>query len=636
MHTVTILGLLAARPSFAAESVWLDSLDISKISQEGRRPTEAHGIYDDLKIAGQMFERGFRAHGKSVLYVNVGGRAEVLRARVGLGNPPSTGYEAIFAVLGDGKTLWQSDHIHSGDKAAAFELKIAGIKELALTADCGTEVEVIWADPQISFNGPSPKTLWPPLLRGTLRPLGQNPEPRINGAAVVGNRPGTPFLFTIPAIGARPMTFKAKHLPPGLKLDTATGIISGEVTQPGEYAVLVTARNARGTAQRKLRILVGDQLALTPPMGWNSWNVIQGFISESLLLEMADAMVHSGLRDIGFQYVNLDDCWIGGRDAQGVIYPDRRRFPHGLKPVADYLHAKGLKLGLYSSPGPGTCCGYPGTLNHEERDARTYAAWGVDFLKHDFCSTPPKRKIELYGLMGKALARSGRSIVYSLGAQPDDHLWGTSVGGHMWRTAGDVRDAWSLPEYKAGIIDCFDMQGKLIGYQKPGAWNDPDLLVVGIYGQGASANDLGARGCNDTEYRSQMSLWSLRGAPLLATCDLRTARPSALEILGNAEVLDVDQDALGVPATRRMREGSTEIWARPMEDGSLAVGLLNRGEQQARIIARWEDLGLSGGQRVRDLWQRKDAGEFGDSYDAIVPPHGVVLLRMWRVPMPPP
>ena len=252
-----------------------------------------------------------------------------------------------------------------------------------------------------------------PKVQAARQPL----TPRINGASIVGNRPGTPFVFTIPATGQSPMTFAATGMPEGLALDAKTGIITGSVGKAGEHKIDLSVRNAHGEARRTLRLVIGERLALTPPMGYNTWNVIERDVSEIVLREMADAMVDLGLRDVGYQYINVDDLWeASNRDADGSITPDPKSFPHGMKPVADCIHSRGLRFGLYSCPGPETCAGRPGTLNHEKQDVRTWAEWGVDYLKYDLCSCPMNRKIELYSLMGRELAGAGRSIVYSIGA----------------------------------------------------------------------------------------------------------------------------------------------------------------------------------------------------------------------------
>lgn len=356
-------------------------------------------------------------------------------------------------------------------------------------------------------------------------------------------------------------------------------------------------------------------LAKTPPMGWNSWNKFQSEVSDKLVREVADAMVRNGMKDAGYLYVNIDDTWEGTRDAEGNIRSNEK-FPD-MKALADYVHSRGLKLGIYSSPGPKTCAGYEGSFQHEEQDAKTFAAWGVDYLKYDWCSATKVYDYHsmpaVYAKMGQALLHSGRPIVFSLcqygvfkGPQ-----WGASVGGNLWRTTGDISDKWSSMSHIG-----FDLQVNLAQYAEPGHWNDPDML------------EIGNGGMNVTEYRTHMSLWSLLAAPLIAGNDLRNAAPDILQILTNNEVIAIDQDPLGKEATRVAKNGDLEVWSRPLSTGAYAVGLFNRGASPAKVLARWSDLGLNGAARVRDLWAHADLGQFADQFSAEVPSHGVVMIKI--------
>ncbi len=358
-------------------------------------------------------------------------------------------------------------------------------------------------------------------------------------------------------------------------------------------------------------------LARTPPMGWNSWNKFQARVSDKLVREIADAMAANGMRDAGYVYVNIDDTWEAKRDAQGAILTNEK-FPD-MKALADYVHSKGLKLGIYSSPGPRTCAGFEGSYGHEEQDAKTYAAWGIDYLKYDWCSAGQVYEDSAmpgaYAKMGLALLKTGRPIVYSLcqyGLQ-DVGEWGARVGGNLWRTTGEIQDNWASMS-RIG----FDQQIGREKYANPGHWNDPDML------------EIGNGGMNDTEYRTHMSLWSLLAAPLLAGNDLRSMAPDILEILTNKEVIAIDQDPLGVQAKRVSKDGDIEVWARPLADGSRAVGLFNRGLTSARAVARWTDIGIEGPQKVRDLWAHADRGTGSDAFWAEVPSHGVVLIKVTK------
>ncbi len=356
-------------------------------------------------------------------------------------------------------------------------------------------------------------------------------------------------------------------------------------------------------------------LAKTPPMGWNSWNKFRNEVSDQLIRETADAMARNGMKDAGYIYVNIDDTWEAGRDAQGNIQTNEK-FPN-MKALADYVHSRGLKLGIYSSPGPKTCAGYEGSFGHEEQDAKQYAAWGVDYLKYDWCSGSQVYDYHsmqaVYAEMGQALLHSGRPIVFSLcqygvlkGPQ-----WGATASGNLWRTTGDIRDTWDSMSHIG-----FDQQADLAPYAGPGHWNDPDML------------EIGNGGMSDTEYRTHMSLWSLLAAPLLAGNDLRGIPPNISEILLNKEVIAIDQDGLGKQAARVSKEGDLEVWARPLSDGSHAVGLFNRGASGAKITVRLKALGVSGPCQARDLWAHADRGPVSDELSSEVPSHGVVLLKL--------
>ncbi len=364
-------------------------------------------------------------------------------------------------------------------------------------------------------------------------------------------------------------------------------------------------------------------VAATPPMGWNSWNHFAGKINDAIVRAQADAMVSSGMRDAGYVYINIDDTWEGERDAQGVIQTNSK-FPD-MKALADYVHGKGLKLGIYSSPGPKTCAGFEGSYGHEERDAQTYAAWGIDYLKYDLCSFDKmmeaagsqeaghKLMLDAYTKMHNALVKTGRPIVFSLCQYGADAVWrwGASVGGNAWRTTDDISDKYSsMTQIGFG-------QAGLAKFSGPGHWNDPDMLEVGNGGM------------NQEEYRTHMSLWALLAAPLLAGNDLSAMKPETIAMLTNREVIAIDQDRLGKQADRVWAEGTQEIWMRPLADGSKAVGIFNRFDWPQTIEVDFEKLGFkNSGVKMRDIWAGKDIGRSGGKYVAHVPAHGVVLLKV--------
>ncbi len=469
--------------------------------------------------------------------------------------------------------------------------------------------------------------------------------PRINGARIFGVRPGHPFLFTIPATGERPMAFAVDDLPPGLGVDARSGQITGRLEKPGDYTVTFRASNSLGAASRKFRIVCGDTLALTPHMGWNSWYVWESHVTDKIMREAADAMVSSGLMDHGYQYVNIDDCWavkpgsndpmLGGepRDAQGKVNANRH-FPD-MKALTDYIHSKGLKAGIYTSPGPLTCGGHAGAFGHEEADAARFAEWGFDFLKYDWCSYGEKAKgnslpefQKPYKLMGDILRRLDRDMVLNLCQYGMGNVWtwGKEVGGHSWRTAGDLGGSFEgIPA--ALFRDGFDVyaRNQLHNFAGPGGWNDPDYLLLGYLsnwkGQTAPTP------LTPNEQYSHVSLWCLVAAPLIFSGDITRLDDFTRGLLSNDEVIDVDQDPLGKPARRVAKQDDCEVWARDLEDGTKALGLFNRGEMASTVVATWTDLGLAGQQVVRDLWRQQDLETCEGQFKAQVPRHGVVFVR---------
>jgi alpha-galactosidase len=353
--------------------------------------------------------------------------------------------------------------------------------------------------------------------------------------------------------------------------------------------------------------------APTPPLGWNSWNGFGCDVSDALIRQTADAIVASGMRAAGYEYVTIDDCWMApARDADGRLVPDPKKFPYGMKALAAYVHAHGLKLGIYSSAGTQTCAGYPGSLDHEAADARSFAAWGVDYLKYDNCYDDGRPAAERYEAMAEALRATSRPIVLSLcewGENQPWSGWGGQVGGSLWRTTDDITDTWT------GVMANLEQQVGLDRYSGPDAWNDPDMLEVGNGGM------------TETEYRAQFSLWAVLNAPLIAGNDVRKMSAATRAILTNRDVLAVDQDWAGRQGYRVRAGGGTEVWAKPMSDGSVAVVLLNRGLAPASMSVPATALGLpAGALRVRNLWT--GATTTGPLV-ADVPPHGVVMDRIW-------
>ncbi len=362
------------------------------------------------------------------------------------------------------------------------------------------------------------------------------------------------------------------------------------------------------------------ELSPTPPMGFMTWNYFGLNIHEKDIRELADAMVESGLRDLGFNYIFIDDGWQGGRDRKNNMIPDPQKFPSGMKALVDYVHAKGMKIGIYSDAAPLTCGGYTASLGFEAQDAKTFADWGFDYLKYDYCGAPPdwKTAISRYETMAKAIENSGRNMVLSICEWGDRSpwLWGEKVGGQLWRTTADIRDKWyggqkvednrQLHGIGAGILDILNINAELSAYAGPHHWNDPDMLVVGLYGKkGAPSSDLGGHGCTDTEYQSQMSLWCLMAAPLMITCDVRNMNEATRTILTNKDMIAIDQDPLGKQAERVVNNESWQIFVKPLSNGDVALGILNVSDKTQTITVDLSQLGITNKHKAKDLWSKK-------------------------------
>ena len=506
----------------------------------------------------------------------------------------------------------------------------------------------------------------PPLqAAGDANPLILTPPPpetpRVNGPGVFGVRPGAPFLYTIPATGKAPLTYAVDGLPMGLHVDARTGIITGAISDPGEHKVTLRARNALGGWAKPFRIVVGDNIALTPPMGWNGWNSYAESISQDKVLNCAHIMVDKGLQAHGWSYVNIDDTWEGVRGGQFNAIQPNSKFPD-MGALAKDIHALGLKFGVYSGPWIITYAGHIGSsadnadgtydwiksgdhnefdrMSKDDKDAHAkrsalrkfgrfsfvdkdvaqWAAWGVDYLKYDWHPIDAPHMEE----MSRALRKSGRDMVYSLsnGASKDS-AQAYQRSSNLWRTTGDIYDNWpKVKEIGFGTVQSF-----WAPYAGPGHWNDLDMLVVGNVSTGKSIHPTNLT--PDEQY-THVSLWCLQSAPLILGCELTALDDFTLGLLTNDEVLAVDQDALGKQGVPVDKEGDTVAYVKPMEDGSTAVGLFNLGAAEATVAIKWADLRIEEGKQmtVRDLWRQKDLGSFTGKFEAKVASHGVVLVRV--------
>ena len=487
--------------------------------------------------------------------------------------------------------------------------------------------------------------------------------PRINGPKIYGQRPGRPFLYTIPATGLRPMTFGASRLPRGLKLDPKTGQITGSVAQAGEYRVRFTARNSQGTARKNFKIVIGDKVALTPPMGWNSWNSWAGDVDAEKVLRSAKVIVSSGLINHGWSYINIDDTWQGLRTGPTKSLQANQKFPD-MKGLTDQLHSMGLKAGIYSSPWITTYAMYQGGSSDNpegtwsksengneahkrigqhhftEVDAKQWADWGFDYLKYDWHTNDIPSATE----MNNALRKSGRDIVFSLSnSAPFDKAaqWGTV--SNVWRTTGDISDYWGRPRtsWQQSMAQIAFSQDKWQPFSGPGHWNDPDMLILGTVSLSQPMHY--TRLTPDEQY-THITMWSMLSAPLLMGAVMEKMDPFTLSLLTNDEVLAVNQDTLGKGATKVSGPrfelpangaapadnpgGNAMVYSKQLDDGTLAVGFFNVGPAEMNISVKFADLKLTGSQKVRDLWRQKDLGSFNGSFSAPVASHGAYLVKI--------
>jgi alpha-galactosidase len=620
-----------------ANSIWVDSLDLGQMSA-GRRGKPGQSAHNTpITLDAQVYPHGLGVQAGSEFIIDLKGQATRFTAMVGVDDTRrASGLASVtFEVYLDGKKAGDSGLIRANQPAKLLTVDLTGAKQMTLLVgdggDGARDDDADWGGATIVMapgSQAAPEAMALPVDPAPAIASGSPAQPRINGPRRVGSTPGRPFLFLIPTTGEAPLTFAAKNLPAGLTLDAKTGIISGTLKSAGTTVAHLTVSGPKGKASRDLTIVGGEgALAQTPPMGWNSWNVWARAVDAEKVRAAADWMVKSGLAAHGFQYINIDDTWEGTRGANGEILTNDK-FPD-MKALADYVHAKGLKLGIYSSPGPKTCAQFEGSYQHETQDAESYAKWGIDYLKYDWCSyrqvagnTPDLDAMKKpYVVMRDALKHTNRDIVYSLCQYGMGNVWewGDQVGGDAWRTTGDITDTWGS---MAGIGFSQDGHEKYAG---PGHWNDPDMLVVGRVGWGPNIHPTRL---TPNEQITHITLWSLQSAPLLIGADMSALDQFTVDVLSNDEVLAVNQDPLGKPARRIARDGWAEVWARPLADGTMAVGLFNRGISAAPVSAKWSDLGLTGKQPVRDLWQQKDLPAAADALTLTVPRHGAVLLRI--------
>jgi alpha-galactosidase len=452
-------------------------------------------------------------------------------------------------------------------------------------------------------------------------------KPKINGASVYGERPEKPFLYKIPATGHVPLIFSADSLPTGLSLDKGTGIITGTVAEKGDYQLTLTVHNHYGTATKKFTIKIGDTIGLTPALGWNSWNAF-GLTVTDAKVRVAAKTIATKLSAHGWSYVNIDDGWEAAQRAAGGEIVPNQKFPD-MHALADYIHSLGLKFGIYSSPGPQTCGGYLGSYQHEEQDAQSYANWGVDYLKYDWCSyasiAPQNPGLgdykKPYQVMRAALDKVPRDIMFSFCqyGMGDSWNWAGEVGGNSWRTTDDIRDNWK------SMTDIGFHQQDETPHARPGHFNDPDMLVVGLVGWG---DDQHYTYLTPDEQYTHISLWSMLASPLLIGCDLGHLDRFTLNLLTNDEVIAINQDALGHEAQQIVKTDNYLVYVKDLEDGSKAVAVFNTSDKYQSITLNWAGLGISGYTKVRDVWRQKYLITNNKTFTTNVAPHGVTLVKL--------
>ncbi len=607
-------------------TVWLGDLDISKCKSDFRPAQKNKAASGEpLIIAGKQFENGIGVSAPSQCRIRLAKGSKRFTACVGVDDSLPKEYKdpanlKFSIVTDDGRVLWNSDTMKAGQSANA-DVNLVGVDEIDILVETSFPHSAFadWADAKFEVCGATPKAIAIKKHEPYILTPKQPDTPQINGAGIFGVRPKNPVLYRIAATGKRPMKFSVVGLPDGLNLDGQTGIITGKINKAGNYTMTFTAENSLGKANRDFTIAVGETICLTPPMGWNSWNCWGCSVDAEKIKAAADAMVKSGLADHGWQYINIDDCWHGKRDPNTGYITSNEKFPD-MKSLSDYVHSLGLKIGLYTDCGPKTCAGYEGSQGHEQIDIDTYAEWGFDYVKIDWCYCEVKDQQQTYSNFGQIIPKAKRDIVFSIceWGSGKPWLWGEKAGGNCWRTTGDIFDTWQ------SILDIGFSQGNLWQYAGPGHWNDPDMMVVGKVGWGPSLRQ--TRLTPDEQY-THVSLWCLLASPLLIGGDMDSMDDFTLSLLSNDEVIAVSQDSLGRQA-KQLRQGDEQVWVKDMQDGSKAVGLFNLAAAKKNVSFSLADIGLSGKCKVKDLWRQKNMGTIQKEFTAKVPAHGVVLIRI--------
>ena len=657
---------------------YVDEFDLSgTVCGQGLQTVSCRNFNGDtLKIGETLYERGFCVRPEAAAVFSTNGKVAAFDAVVGIEHgsvPTETEYKdrpnaAIFRVWADGVIVWDSGMLKTSDGEKTVHVELSGVREIALETASGAPwislmtTDAAWCDAKFTLEkGGRIKLLnnkndYTQL--GTLTPA-EKSEPQFNGADIWGVRPGHPVIFRVPVSGVKPIKFTAENLPEGVTFDTEKGILGGIAPAlKGEYDIKVTAENASGKAEKVITLAVGDTIALTPPMGWNSWNIWCYKLTDEKVRQSTLAMENSGLGDYGWSYINLDDWWemnnsgaprvamrekdlgsedvIGpARDASGRINTNRS-FPD-MKALTDFIHSYGFKAGLYSSPGTLTCGLCEGSYGHEMDDATSWAEWGFDYIKYDWCSygkifkkrmenkdaIEREEHIRPYALLNECLKKQDRDILYSYCqyGRGDVHEWARENGANCWRSWGDLKDGWT---WMLMAIESH-IDGEFYKYNGPGCWADPDMMIVGDqYSFGTQHPTL----LTPNEQYTHVSLWSMISSPMLIGCDLTAIDDFTRSLLTNREVIAISQDRLGVSARRYVKTDAESVWARPLANGDMAIALVNTYPKARRISFDLSEVGLNDTYIQRDCWRQIDEGKVSGSISAEVPPHATKLIRL--------
>lgn len=636
--------VIASCTDKTTRKVWLDDLDLSKVEQSAGVAMKNKSMWNTpLIIANDTFSRGVGTHALGVIKIQLDGKDNKFFAKVGIdASAPAKEFSKAsveFIIYGDGKVLWKSGIMKANDKAKPISENLNGVKIISLTIDNANDGIVgdraDWVDAYFEVVDKLPFTFQREHEKKYILTPETHKAPSINHPYIVGSHPSNPLLFLVPVSGERPMKIVAENLPKGLQIDENTGKIWGVINKQGEYFTKIIATNRFGSDQKLFKIIVGENIALTPPMGWNSWNAFGASVTQQKVMQAAKAMHESGLSQYGYSYINIDDGWQGKRGGKYNAIMPNEKFPD-MKALVDYIHSLGLKAGIYSSPWVTTYAGYVGgsadnangTILEKQRecgqfkfhnqDVKQWAEWGFDYLKYDW----NPNDIEHTSDMTDALKLSGRNIVYSISnAAPFENATDWAKLTNAWRTTGDIQDTW------LSILNIISLNDKWHSYAGAGHWNDPDMLVVGKLGWGGEFQETDL---SPNEQYLHVTQWSMFAAPLFIGCDLSQLDDFTYKLLTNTEVIAINQDSLGIQGYRLVKdfEKQTEIWKKPLSNNEIAFSLVNLLDKDQEISLNWDECSLHDEYLIRDLWKQKNIGKFNRTFKTRVPLHGAVLIKL--------